>query len=221
MTKRSSGKNKRVQVALSPAAAQQVGIRWPCDDETTNDMPLSRIYFIRGKKVMLDRDLAELYGMTTRDLYQVVKRKLRHFPHDFMFPLTYEEVDALPFSIGRVKKTGRRRRYPPRVFTEQGVAMLSSILHKTTPVYEVTPYKSAKSALAIDEQKIDETALALLYLTLHDGCQVWKSLDWQAMTRLHEKGLIEDPVNKAKSLVLTGKGLTEAERLFKALFVKE
>ena len=78
-----------------------------------------------------------------------------------------------------------------------------------------------KSALAIDEQKIDETALALLYLTLHDGCQVWKSLDWQAMTRLHEKGLIEDPVNKAKSLVLTGKGLTEAERLFKALFVKE
>src|SRR5438552_10526169 len=56
---------------------------------------------------------------------------------------------------------------------------------------------------------------------LHDGCRAWKSFDWQAMTRLHEKGLIEDPVNKAKSVVLTEKGLAEAERLFKALFVKE
>ncbi|MGD0775545.1 MAG: DUF6429 family protein [Candidatus Solibacter sp.] len=78
-----------------------------------------------------------------------------------------------------------------------------------------------KSALPIDEQKIDETVLALLYLTLHDGCRAWKSFDWQTMTRLHENGLIEDPVNRAKSLVLTGKGLDEAERLFKALFVKE
>lgn len=210
-----------MQAALSSAAAQQGGIRWPCDDETSNDMALSRIYFIRGKKVMLDGDLAELYGMTRADLYSVVKRKLRHFPHEFMFQLTYEEVDALPSPIGRVKKTGRHRRYPPRVFTEQGVAMLSSILHKTTPVHEVTPYKSAKSALAIDEQKIDETVLALLYLTLHDGCRAWKSFDWQAMTRLHENELIEDPVTKAKSVVLTDKGLTEAERLFKKLFLKE
>jgi hypothetical protein len=75
--------------------------------------------------------------------------------------------------------------------------------------------------LAIDEQKIDQTVLALLYLTLHDGCRAWKSFDWQAMTRLHEKGLIESPVNKEKSVVLTGKGLTEAERLFKTLFVKK
>ena len=75
--------------------------------------------------------------------------------------------------------------------------------------------------MAIDEQKIDQTVLALLYLTLHDGCRAWKSFDWQAMTRLHEKGLIESPVNKEKSVVLTGKGLTEAERLFKTLFVKK
>ena len=75
--------------------------------------------------------------------------------------------------------------------------------------------------MAIDEHKIDQTVLALLYLTLHDGCKAWKSFDWQAMNRLHEKGLIEDPVNKAKSVVLTRKGLTEAERLFKTLFVKE
>jgi hypothetical protein len=77
-----------------------------------------------------------------------------------------------------------------------------------------------KSALPIDEQKIDETVLALLYLTLHDGCRAWKSFDWQAMSRLHDKGLIEDPVTKAKSVVLTEKGLAEAQRLFKRLFVK-
>jgi Domain of unknown function (DUF6429) len=74
--------------------------------------------------------------------------------------------------------------------------------------------------LAIDEQKIDQTVLALLYLTLHDGSRAWKSFDWEAMNRLHEKGLIEDPVNKAKSVVLTAHGLGEAERLFKKLFVK-
>ena len=75
--------------------------------------------------------------------------------------------------------------------------------------------------MVIDERKIDESVLALLYLTLHDGCRAWKSFDWQAMTRLHEKGLIQDPVIKAKSVVLTEKGLTEAERLFKAMFVKK
>ena len=75
--------------------------------------------------------------------------------------------------------------------------------------------------MAIDEQKIDQTVLALLHLTLHDGCRAWKSFDWQAMNRLHEQGLIEGPVNKAKSVVLTRKGLTEAEQLFKTLFVRE
>lgn len=75
--------------------------------------------------------------------------------------------------------------------------------------------------MVLDEQKIDESVLALLYLTLHDGCRAWKSFEWQAMTRLHEKGLIENPVNKAKSVVLTEKGLTEAERLFQELFVKK
>jgi hypothetical protein len=71
-----------------------------------------------------------------------------------------------------------------------------------------------------DEQKIDETILGLLYLTLHDGYRAWKGYDWEAMSRLHRKGFIEDPVNKAKSVVLTEKGLAESERLFKALFVK-
>ncbi len=72
----------------------------------------------------------------------------------------------------------------------------------------------------IDTDKIDEAVLALLYLTLHDGVRAWKGLDWDAMDRLHRKGLIYDPVGKAKSVVLTDEGLAESERLFKKLFAK-
>ena len=70
----------------------------------------------------------------------------------------------------------------------------------------------------IDTAKIDETVLALLYLTLHDGNRAWKSYDWDAMNRLHEKGLISDPVSKAKSVALTENGLQESERLFEKFF---
>ena len=72
----------------------------------------------------------------------------------------------------------------------------------------------------IDAQKIDEAVLGLLYLTLHDGVRAWKSFDWDAMNRLYESGFIENPVGKAKSVVLTEKGLRESERLFKKLFGK-
>ena len=75
--------------------------------------------------------------------------------------------------------------------------------------------------MQIDEQKIDETVLALLYLSLHDSCRAWKGFDFNVMNRLHEKGFIDDPVNKAKSVILTEHGIAEAERLFKALFVKK
>lgn len=70
----------------------------------------------------------------------------------------------------------------------------------------------------IDTAKIDQTVLALLYLTLHDGNRAWKSHDWDAMNRLHEKGLISDPVSKAKSVALTENGLRESERLFESFF---
>jgi hypothetical protein len=72
----------------------------------------------------------------------------------------------------------------------------------------------------IDTDKIDEAVLALLYLTLHDGFRAWKGHDWDVLDRLHRKGMICDPVNKAKSVVLTDEGLAESERLFKKLFVK-
>jgi hypothetical protein len=72
----------------------------------------------------------------------------------------------------------------------------------------------------IDTKKIDETVLALLHLTLHDGRRAWKGFDWDIMNRLHQKGFISDPVGKAKSVVLTDEGLRESERLFKKLFAK-
>jgi hypothetical protein len=72
----------------------------------------------------------------------------------------------------------------------------------------------------IDTEKINEAVLALLYLTLHDGSLAWKGLDWDALNRLHEKGFISNPIGKAKSVVLTDKGLEESERLFSKLFVK-
>jgi hypothetical protein len=74
--------------------------------------------------------------------------------------------------------------------------------------------------MQIDTGKIDEAVLALLYLTLHDGVRAWKSFDWDAMNRLHEKGFISDPLGKAKSVLLSERGLKESERLFNKYFAK-
>ena len=70
----------------------------------------------------------------------------------------------------------------------------------------------------LDEDRIDEAVLALLRLGLHDENRAWKSHDWDAMGRLHEAGFIENPVGKAKSVVMTSKGLAESERLLRSLF---
>lgn len=75
--------------------------------------------------------------------------------------------------------------------------------------------------MEIGTEKIDDAILALLYLTLHNGERAWKSFDWDAMDRLHQKGLILNPVGNSKSVVLTAEGLDEAERLFNKLFAKQ
>ncbi len=72
----------------------------------------------------------------------------------------------------------------------------------------------------IDPERIDDAVLALLWLGLHDGRRAWKGFDWDALDRLHRKGMISDPVGKAKSVVFTEKGRREAERLFRALFAR-
>ena len=86
-----------------------------------------KIYFIRGHKVMLDRDLAELYGVPTKRLNEQVRRNEKRFPHDFMFQLSLEEAEFLRSQNATSSWGGRR--YAPYVFTEQGVAMLSTVLN--------------------------------------------------------------------------------------------
>ena len=93
-----------------------------------------KIYLIRGQKVMLDSDLAELYGVSTFRLNEQVKRNINRFPNDFMFQLTNEEYHFLTSQIAISKKGRGGRRYIPYVFTEQGVAMLSSVLHSERAV---------------------------------------------------------------------------------------
>ena len=102
-------------------------------------IPLERIegliLLIRGQKVMLDSALAALYGVETRTLVQAVKRNLDRFPDDFMFQLTKEEHEVLRSQNVIAKPAGRGgRRTPPYVFTEQGVAMLSSVLRSQRAV---------------------------------------------------------------------------------------
>jgi hypothetical protein len=87
-----------------------------------------KILLIRGEKVMLDADLAELYGVETKMLVRAVKRNLDRFPVDFMFQLDEKEFENLRFQFGTSSQWGGRR-YLPYAFTEQGVAMLSSVLN--------------------------------------------------------------------------------------------
>ena len=93
---------------------------------------ISKIYLIRDRKVMLDRDLAEMYGVETRVLNQSVKRNSKRFPEDFMFQLTEEESENLISQIVISNHGGLRKL--PYAFTEQGVAMLSSVLHSDTAI---------------------------------------------------------------------------------------
>jgi Domain of unknown function (DUF6429) len=83
------------------------------------------------------------------------------------------------------------------------------------------PHPTFREAMMeIDRERIDEAVLALLFLGRHDGTRTWKSFDWAAMERLHAKGLISDPVGKAKSVAFTEQGLLQSEALFRKLFEK-
>ena len=93
---------------------------------------IHKIYFIRGQKVMLDKDLAELYNVTTGNFNKAVNRNLKRFPDDFMFQLTEDEFKNLIFQNGRSSWGGTRKL--PFGFTEPGVAMLSGVLNSDTAI---------------------------------------------------------------------------------------
>ncbi|MCL4637673.1 MAG: ORF6N domain-containing protein [Olivibacter sp.] len=93
------------------------------------EVVMNQIYYIRDQKVMLDRDLAELYGVETKVLNQAVRRNIDRFPEDFMFELSLKEYESLRSQFVTLKTRGAHSKYLPHVFTEQGVAMLSSVLN--------------------------------------------------------------------------------------------
>lgn len=100
----------------------------------SEEIIINKIYLVRGHKAMLDRDLAEMYGVETRVLNQAIKRNEKRFPADFMFQMTSEELSDWKSQnvISNKEKMGLRK--PPNVFTEQGVAMLSSVLNSETAI---------------------------------------------------------------------------------------
>ena len=123
------------------------------ENEITAILVESKIFMIRGKQVMIDRDLAELYGVETKRITEAVKRNIERFPEEFRFQLTAEEYVFLRSQIATLKEDeeslrsqiatlkdeeksqrGKHSKYLPYVFTEQGVAMLSAVLHSPTAI---------------------------------------------------------------------------------------
>ena len=94
---------------------------------------VSKIVLLRGEKVRIDRYLAELYGVETKQLKRAVRRHINRFPKDLMFQLTREEYQSLRSQVGTLKR-GAHSKYPPMAFTEQGVAMLSSVLNSNRAI---------------------------------------------------------------------------------------
>jgi cell division protein FtsL len=94
---------------------------------------ISKILLIRDQKVMIDSDLARLYGVETKQLKRQVRRNIERFPQDFMFELTKSEFEILRSQFGTIKQ-GEHSKYLPMVFTEQGVAMLSSVLNSPAAI---------------------------------------------------------------------------------------
>lgn len=100
-----------------------------------DELIINQIYVIRDQKVMLDRDLASLYGVETKRLKEAVKRNIERFPEDFMFELSKVEFEIWRSQIATSNSSDKKGlRYAPYVFTEQGVAMLSSILNSTKAI---------------------------------------------------------------------------------------
>ncbi len=127
------------------------------------DLIQKMIYEFRGQRVMVDSDLAILYGVDTKYLNKQVKRNIDRFPDDFMFQLSAEEYDVLRFQIGTSKLGQGGRRFQPIVFTENGVAMLSGILNSKQAVQVniaiMRTFTKLRSFLAMEnsvEGKVDK-----------------------------------------------------------------
>ncbi|HKP38569.1 MAG TPA: ORF6N domain-containing protein [Pyrinomonadaceae bacterium] len=131
-----------------------------------------RIYLIRGQKVMMDTDLAELYGVQTFRLNEAVKRNRKRFPVDFMFQLNKKEAKSLTSQFAISKKGRGGRRTLPYVFTEQGVAMLSSVLNSERAIQVnigiMRAFVKLRQMLESSEELNRKFAAVIRKLAVHD-----------------------------------------------------
>lgn len=144
----------------------------------------NKVYTLRGCKIMLDFDLAELYEIETKALKQAVRRNIERFPDDFMFELTREEHLSLRSQIVTLEGKGRHTKYLPFAFTEQGVAMLSSVLHSYKAIQ--VNITIMRAFMSIRQHYIDSQDLRARIDKLEDEMQVKFNDIHQALSYLLE-----------------------------------
>lgn len=154
----------------------------------------NKVFTIRGYKVMLDFDLAELYEIETRTLKQAVRRNMERFPEDFMFELTADELTSLRSQIVILKKgRGGHSKYLPFAFTEQGVAMLSSVLNSYKAIQ--VNITIMRAFVSIRQHYLDSRELKARIDRLEDEMQVKFNDIHQALSYL-----LEPPQKEGKPL---------------------
>ena len=168
------------------------------NDEVVVTTPVeSRIMSIRGKQIMIDRDLAELYGVETKRLNEAVKRNIERFPEDFMFELTKEEAECLRSQIVTLKnnpdeteeetssKRGKHTKYLPYVFTQEGVAALSGVLR--SPIAIQVNISIMRAFVALRQMIIGYQELLKRIEELEESTDAQFSEVYQALTQLLSK----------------------------------
>jgi len=167
---------------------------------TSDEAIISKIFLVRGNKVMLDRDLAELYGVETKVLKQAVRRNKKRFPRDFMFEMSTEELQnwRSQFVTSNVDRMGLR--YPPFCFTEHGILMLSSVLNSDYAVeiniQIIRIFTKMRSVLLAHKDILIEVDQIKQKLDEHDGSIL---LIFELLKQLEEeKQLLEEQHNRQK-----------------------
>ena len=162
---------------------------------------MTKIYVIRGKKVMFASDLAELYQVETRSLNQAIKRNVTRFPDDFSFILNKEEKALFEDMISRsqivILKQGKNIKYAPRVFTEQGVAMLSSVLNSERAIQvniQIIRTFSRLREIFLENEKLSEKLIKLEQKYDSQIAEIFLAID--ELTIDHNEVLDEPPKEK-------------------------
>jgi len=158
-----------------------------------DEVIINKIYVIRGQRVMLDRDLAELYGVETKQLKRQVRRNIERFPLSFMFELTKEENEELRSQIGTLKQ-GAHFKYPPFVFTEHGILMLSSVLNSELAI---------KMSVQIIETFVQLRKLANNYEEIMNKINQMESQNNEQFSEIYEvlQRLLSKPEEKPRTKI--------------------